>query len=225
MPGREAERHGNKWPAPGPPAKSGYTVHQPLLPGAAAEPPQLCKRCQRDLPLQGLPALGPRASVKGRERGGKSPSIPIGYEPVSLVPHFQGSVFPTQPSSPPFFSPLACKSNVIPGAPSKAWCAQVWGGSCDGWASTGATRVEGMQDGVARPSTTVPIRSPRRCCLGADPVVPHPLLGGTSDICLDQPPVGGRAGLSARRARLLSPAAATRGRSDSTQRRVPSTGL
>lgn len=54
LPGREAERHGNKWPARGPPAKSGCTVHQPLLPGAAAKPPQLCKRCQRDLPLQGL---------------------------------------------------------------------------------------------------------------------------------------------------------------------------
>lgn len=45
-----------------------------------------------------------------------------------LLSPFQGSIFLTQSSSPPFFSPLAYKNNVIPGAPSRAWarrCVQV----------------------------------------------------------------------------------------------------
>lgn len=113
LPGREAER-------PGHAAKSGCTVHQPLLLHAAAEPPQLCKPCQR-----GPPALGPAASEKGQDGDGKSPRVPTGCACEPPSPPFLGFSFPTTVIFSPFFSSLACKNKVTPRAPSQAWCARV----------------------------------------------------------------------------------------------------
>lgn len=69
----------------------------------------------------------------------------------------------------------------------------------------------------------------RRPSLPLDPATARPPFRATG-VLAGSCPTGGGAGLPARRparcrARLLSPAATTRGRPNSTQRRVPSTGL